>query len=964
MPSPRPLFTVLLFCALAIAACGPKAAQPPGPLAATAAPTSAPPKLDELDRPLPLDTRIKHGKFDNGLTYYVLPHKKPEKRAHFWLVVDAGSVLEDDDQRGLAHFVEHMGFNGTRRFPKQDLINFLENVGVRFGADLNAYTSFDETVYMLQVPSDRQDLVDKGLSVLRDWADGMSFDPDEVEKERGVVLEEWRLGRGARMRLFDKQAPVLFHGSKYAERITIGKPEIIRAASRDTLVRYYRDWYRPDLMAVVAVGDFAGEDIERRIRAEFGSLPAAAKPRPRPAVTLPAHAQTLVSIETDPEMPATSVAILSKVPHRPELSARDYRRMLAERLFHSMVNTRLDEIRRKPDSPFLFASSSSGDFVRSSDVYRQTAGVKEDAVEPGFAALLEEVLRVQRHGFIKSELERAKQDVLRLFQQAVIRRETRDSREFAQEIVRNFLEDEAMPGSEAELALAEKLLPGLALEELNNLAKSFAGASRVITVSGPTKMKKPTADSMLAIVKNLESRQVAAYEDAVAGAPLMATPPKPGSIAATSTIAEIGVTEWKLANGVRVIVKPTDFDKDDVRVSAFSPGGHSLVKDADYDSARFADSVVAQGGLGGLDAVKLRKSLSGKIASVNARIGELDEGLSGRASHADLELLFQLIHLTFTAPRKDENAFVSWRARETESAKNRRLSPEASFYEDMMLLSWQNHRRRQPTTPEALGKIEIDKALAIYKNRFADASDFTFVFVGNVELERLKPLVETYLGSLPSSRRKETFRDVRAFWTKGIKTKTILMGNEPKSTVMLAFHGTEKWSRDTENDMRMLSEVVRIRLREVLREDMGGVYGVRAGGAISRRPRQEYTFSVGFGCSPENVERLKQAVFDEIKAIRERGIGEEYLVKVKASRRRAHETDLKENSFWERELVRAYTYADDPRLIPDITPMLEKISSDRVQAAAKKYLTGKEYVLGILNPQSSPSSSAGSAAVP
>jgi zinc protease len=928
---------------------GPSIAAP-----ASAAASAAPAPVAELDRPLPLDRRVTRDTLENGLTYYVLPHQKPEKRAQFWLAVNAGSVLEDDDQRGLAHFVEHMGFNGTRRFPKQELIAFLEGIGVRFGADLNAYTSFDETVYMLQVPTDRADAMDKAIAVLRDWADGMSFDPAEVEKERGVVLEEWRLGRGARMRILDKQAPVLFKGSKYAERIVIGKPEIIQRAPREALVRYYRDWYRPDLMAVVAVGDFDAPDVVRRIKGEFADLPKPQKPRPRPALELPAHAQTLVTIETDPELPASSVAVLSKVPHRPELSARDYRRSLAELLFHTMVNARLDELRRMPDSPFLFAASSSGEFVRSSDVFRQTAGVKEDGVERGFQTLLEEVLRVQRHGFAASELLRAKDDVLRQFQQAVLKRDKQDGREFAAEIVRHFLEHEAMPGRETELALVEKFLPTFTLAELNGIAKLSGSGSRVISVTGPAKMKPVTSAALLSIAKKVESSSILAYEDAVATTPLMATPPEAGRVVETKLVPELGVTEWKLQNGVRVVVKPTDFDNDEVKLAAFSPGGHSLVKDADFDSARFADSVVGEGGIGPFDVVKLRKLFAGKVVSVRARVSELDEGFSGRAAPADLELLFQLIHLGFTAPRRDENAFKAWRAREIESSRNRRLSPEASFFEDMLLLYSQNHRRRQPVTPELLEKVDLDKALAVYKERFADAGDFTFVFVGNVELERLKALAATYLGSLPSKGRKERWRDVKVLWPKGVSTKTVLRGSEPKALVSLTFHGDERWSRAAQDDMDTLAEALSMRLREVLREDLGGVYGVRAAGNINRRPRQQYAFTVSFGCAPDSVEKLQQAVFDEIAAIADKGIGAEYVAKIKEKRRRGHELDLKENTFWERELVRAYTFGDDPRLIPDIAPELERISSERVRAAAKKYLGKQQYVLGVLRPEAAP----------
>ena len=952
-PADSTNLALLLFLSSIAAACGPAAAPAvtpaPNPSASTTPVAAAAP-----DPPLPLDARVRTGKLANGLTYYVMQHKKPEHRAQIWLAVNAGSVLEDDDQRGLAHFVEHMAFNGTTHFPKQALVDMLEKSGVAFGADLNAYTSFDETVYTLTVPTDQGDLLNRAIGVLRDWSDSVTFDPAEVEKERGVVLEEWRLGRGAGMRLFDKEAPVLFHGSKYADRITIGKPEIIRGAPRDALVRFYKDWYRPDLMAVIAVGDFSADDVEAKIKDQFASLKPSATPRARPAVPVPPHAEQLVSIETDPEATTTAVSVISEMPHRPTASAGDYRRILSEQLYNAMLNARLDEIRRKPDAPFLYAGSRSGSFVRTADAFTQVATVKEGAVREGLGAVEQEMLRVERHGFVASELDRAKRDVLREFEQSVKQHDTEDGRAFAREIVRNFLQQEAMPGPEAELALAQQLLPTITLDELNQLGKSLDTGSRVVTVTGPATMTKPTEADLVATIKDVAARDIAPYDDAAPSAPLMAASPAPGRVVSTRTIPELGVTEWTLNNGVRVVVKPTDFKNDEVRMTAFAPGGTSLASDADYDSAKFASTVVAQGGIGPFDETALRKALAGKVVSVSAYIGELEEGVYGSGSPSDLESMFQLIHLSFTAPRKDANAFEAWRAREVETAKNRRLSPETSFYEDLSLFSTQNHRRRQPTTPESLAKVDLDKAVAFYKERFADASGFTFVFVGNLDLDRTKTLAETYLGSLPSTNRKETWKDVNVTRPRGVAKKAIAKGSEPKSRVVLTFHGKEKWSRDTENDMRMLGEVLRIRLREVLREDMGGVYGVSASGSVTRRPKQEYSFGVSFSCAPENIDKLEKAVFDEIKAIQANGIGDDYLQKVKELRRRAHETNLRDNGYWLRELGGAYTYGDDPKLMLDFDAMVDKVTSDEVKRAAKKYLASTQYILGELRPAPAP----------
>jgi zinc protease len=944
--------TSLLFLMVGpgLAACGDGA--PPAKTPAPVASASAAAPLTEEDKPLPLDKRITHGKLPNGLTYYILPHHKPEKRAQIWLAVNAGSVLEDDDQRGLAHFVEHMGFNGTKRFPKSSIIDFVEKSGIRFGADLNAYTSFDETVYTLQVPTDKPELVNKGFEILRDWAGDVTFEPEEVEKERGVVLEEWRLGRGAGMRLFDKTAPIVFYGSKYADRITIGKPEIIKKAPRDTVMRFYKDWYRPDLMAVIAVGDFTAADVEAKIKSEFSSLPAPAKnARPRTTVPMPAHEKTMVAIESDPEATTTSVSYVTKMPHRPEKSARDYRREVAERLFNSMLNQRFDEIRRQPNAPFLGAFSSTGAMVRPADSFTQGATVKEDGVQAGFEALMEEVLRVERHGFTTGELDRAKANLLRSYQQTVKEYDKRDSRGYAQELVRNFLVDELAPGPEAELAMVEKFLPTYTLAELNQIGKSLGGGSHVIRVTGPSTMVKPTAEAMLATNKAVAAREIKPYEDSAGNVALLDKPPTPGPVTKTTVISEIGVTEWTLKNGVKVVVKPTTFANDEVRIAGFSPGGTSLIKDADYETARFADTVVALGGLGSLDAVKLRKSLAGKYASVSPFIHELQEGVNANGSPQDLETIFQLLYLTFTAPRKDEPAFQAWKTRELESVKNRRLSPEVTFSEDLVTFETNNHLRRRPTTTEAVNKINLDKAMDIYKERFGDAGDFTFVIVGNVEESKLKPLVETYLGSLPSKGRKETWKDVHVTWPEGTPTKTVVKGSEPKSSVVMTYHGTEKWTRDNANDMRMLGEVLGMRLREILREDMGGTYGVSSGGSIMRRPHPEYSFTVRFGCAPENVDRLEKAVFDEVKNVQEKGVGDDYINKIKAQRTRSYETALKENSYWLTQLENSYQYGDDPKLILDQKAMIDKVSSDRVKAAAKKYLTNKTYVIGVLKPE-------------
>lgn len=925
------------------------------PRTGVSAPSPTSPRAAEppVDPPLPLDPRISQGKLESGLSYFVLPNKKPEGRAQLWLAVNAGSVFEDEDQRGLAHFVEHMAFNGTRRFPKQALVTLLEKSGLRFGPDLNARTSFEDTVYMLQVPTDAPGLVDQAVAVLRDWADGISFEPDEVEKERPVVLEEWRLGRGAVMRLIDKQAPVLFRGSKYAERLPIGKPEVIQRAPREALIRYYRDWYRPDRMAVVAVGDFQPAEMERRIRTEFASLKMPAAPRSEPIVELPGHGATLISVEADPEMPVTSVAIVSKLPHRSEKSEKDYRRILSELLFNSMLNERLDELARKADAPFLRASAQILSLVRAADLFQQSASVKHDAVLVGATALMEEVLRVEQHGFLPTELERARARILSEAQHAVRERDRRDSGLLASEVVRYFMEDEAMPGPEAELALAQKLLPVIALAELNQLGKMLGAGSRVVLVAGPSQMARPSEAELLAAIGPLQQRRLEPPGDALAAEQLMQKKPSPGSIVKIRQLPELGVTEWMLNNGIRVVVKPTEFRNDELLLAAFSPGGHSRVKDSEFASARFADTIVEQSGVAEFDAAAVRKLLAGKMVTASVRIGELEEGFSGKAAPKDREELLQMIHLFATAPRRDESAFASWLSREMERAKNRRASPEAAFFEEMAAVESQNHLRRQPTTPELLSSVQLDKALSVYRDRFADLGDFTFFLVGNIDLEELKPLVETYLGSLPARGRKEAWRDLKVTRPSGVQSRAVRKGTEPKAMLVLSFHGTQRWSAEAENDLAALAESLRLRLREVLRENLGGVYGVMVQGEISRRPRQEYALRVGFGCAPENLEKLEKVVFDQIRSIQEQGFGDEMVLRVKEARLRAHQVSLKDNGYWLRELERVYTHGDEPKQILQKATLLQKVSSESLRAAAKRYLSTKQYIRGVLEPEAS-----------
>ncbi|HVV84575.1 MAG TPA: insulinase family protein, partial [Kofleriaceae bacterium] len=891
------------------------------------------------------------GVLANGLTYYVMPYHQPEDRAALWLAVNAGSLQEDDDQQGLAHLVEHMAFNGTKRFPKMAIVDYLESIGMSFGPHVNAYTSFDETVYQLMVPTDKPEFVDKGLDILRDWAGDLSFDPDEVAKERGVVLEEWRLGRGPWARIFDKQAATLYRGTRYARRLTIGKPEIIKGATREQLLRYYHDWYRPDLMAVIVVGDIDPAKIEQQITAKFGDLVEPAHPRPRITAEPLTADGTKVSIETDPELPQTQLAIHNVFPHRRESTEGDFRQFVLDGLYHTMLNERLAQLGRAPDAPFVYAFSSTGDLTRQYEAFSRSAVAKEGQLEPTLAALFGEVLRVERHGFTAGELERAKKTELRGAEQSASEADKEDATDYTRELTRNFFEHELVIGREAEAKLWEKLLPTVTLDEVNRLAQTWGGAdNRVITISGPASATMPTKERVLAIIDEVKARDLPAWEDNPPSSDLMTAKPTPGRIVAEKTYPELGVTEWKLSNGARVVLKPTDFENQRVHVAAVSPGGLALVPDKQFKTGREAIAAVSVGGLGSLSATDLGKALAGTSARGAFWLGENEEGVSGSGASDELETMAQLLYLGFTAPRKDPLAFTAWRLGQKTFLAHRDVVPETVFSDAMTDVMTKGNPRRKPVVAADLDDVDLDEALAIYRQRFGDVSDFTFVVVGSFDPAKLRPLVETYLASLPGKGRKDPWKDVGVRRPKGVVEKVVHAGTEPKAAVTITFHGDDRWSRDGERDAFVLAAVLRIRLREILREDMSGVYGVSVGGGVSRKPRQERSFTIRFGCAPANVDALKQAVFAEIARVQKEGVSDEYLEKVKETMRRGWETAQRDNDWWEEKLEDAYLFGDDPRQILDLEQSLARVTAGHVQAAARHFLDPKQYVLGVLLP--------------
>ena len=907
-----------------------------------------------LDQTVPVDPLITVGTLPNGLRYYVRANGQPQDRAELRLVVNAGSVLEDDDQRGLAHFVEHMSFNGTLHFPRHDLGNFMQSLGMRFGAHVNAHTSFDETVYALQIPTTDAAVIDRSLLILEDWARDVSFDPVEIDKERGVILEEWRLGLGAAERIQNEQFPILLRGSRYAERLPIGRPDIIQNVSHDRLKQFYEDWYRPDLMAVIAVGDFDKSVIEAAIRTHFGSIPEASSPKPRPAYAVPDHPGTLYSVITDPEATNTSISVSSKMTARPLATVGEYRQVMVERLFSAMLSARLDEIARAPNAPFLLARTGRGLLVRAEEVTNLDALVAKSGVERGLAALLSEVDRVGRFGFTATELEREKLNSQRGLQRAATEKDKSPSAPLADEFVRNFIQGEPIPGIVYEFGLNQRFLPEITLAEVNSLAKDWIpDRNRLVVITAPESDRSslPSEETLAAVVDTAAGAPLTAYVDTVSTQPLLARLPSAGAIATTSTDEALGITEWRLSNGVRVVLKPTTFQQDEILFRAVSPGGTSLASDRDFISAIAAAAVMADGGLGELRLVDLEKVLAGTTAFVRADIGETEEGLFGGATRTDLETMFQLVYLTVTAPRADPVAFRVLRDQLKVTLANREATPDTVFDEALDAAVSQNHFRAQPLTVARVDQMNLDTSLAFYKDRFADASDFTFVFVGSFDLATLRPLVERYLASLPALYRNETATDVGMEPPAGVVESEVRSGIEPRSRVSIVFSGAFENDESHRVVARAMAENLAGNLQRTLREDLGGTYGVTVRPAFTKRPTEAYRLTINFACDPARTESLVLAAFQVIDRFKRNGPSEGQIADARAALMRDFETNSQHNAYLLSRIIFKYEYDEDVADIFNMRPFYDQLSAPVLRDAARAYLNTDRYVKVTLRPE-------------
>ncbi len=743
----------------------------------------------------------------------------------------------------------------------------------------------------------------------------------------------------------EQYLPVILKNSRYADRLPIGKKEILENFSYETLRRFYQDWYRPNLMAVIAVGDIDPEAMEKMIKEHFGSIKNPTNAPERKDYDIPDHEETLVSIATDPEASFTQIRLYYKLPAEKEETLEDYREFLKQQLFSGMINRRLAELQNQAQPPFIYGASYYGDFLaRSRSAYQSVAAVREDGLMEGFTALVRENQRVKQHGFTESEMERYKMELLTNYERSYNERNKTESKAYANEYVRNFLQKEPIPGIAFEYGFAQKYLPTITVEEVSKLADRWIiDKNRVIVVTAPEKeeVQLPDEDQLIAVLNDIEKENLEPYVDELKTTALMENMPAPGKVEGVKQFESLGITEMTLSNGVKVVMKPTDFKNDQILMKAFSPGGTSIYPLEDYHSAEWASNIVQESGVKDLSTTDLDKLLAGKQVSVSPYISELEEGFSGSSTPRDLETMFQLVHLYATEPRKDETSFQSFVNKYKPYFQNL-LSNPRYFYSDKVAKIMSQGHPRGGGVPRAedIEAIQFDKAYEIYHERFADASDFTFFLVGNFDVDSIKPLLETYLGSLPSTFRKDEWRDLGIRPPDGLVDEKVFKGTEPVSTVTIKFTQPAPYDREKAYFFNSLADVVNIKLVEKLREEKSGAYSVGASASASMFP-----------CAPENVDDLTKAAFEIIGDIQKNGPVQIDVQKVKETQRRQREENLKQNNYWLNALESYYERGIHLDKFDQYESLISSLTAEKIKQTANNLIDLDEYIRVVLFPE-------------
>jgi zinc protease len=908
------------------------------------------------DVSIPMNPRATSGTLDNGLRWFVQENSEPANRAELRLVVNIGSVLEEENQRGLAHFLEHMAFNGTTKYHAQALVDYLELTGMRFGPDINAVTSFDRTMYMLTVPTDDEELLDRGLEILAEWSRRIALDPVEIDKERGVVLEERRARLGSGQRVQDQHLPVTYHDSRYADRLPIGTVEVLESATADDLRAFYRAWYRPELMAVVAVGDFDRDSVIGQIQDYFDGNWGVEDGPERVTVEVPLHDETLFSIVADPENPRNRLRVQRKMPRRRTLVVGDYHQSLREILYDRIINERLYVLTQRAEPPFTSAFVGQRSLGRTLDAEILVVNADDGGLGPALTAALEEARRAELHGFLATELERAKTRLLRSVESEYAERDKTPSATYAGRYASHFLDGGPIPGVEFRHALFQEMLPSITLEELGELRRPwFDEARRVILASVPEKegLDAPTETELRAAFAEAAAADLEPWTEESVDLPLVAEIPTPGLVVEEEYLDDVEITVWTLANGVKVFHKQTDFQDDQILMQAWSPGGSSLGPADPTPSESMAAYLTRLGGLGEFDRIQLGRKLAGKRAGVSPSISTYSEGINGGASPKDLETLLQLTYLEFTAPRADPEALKSQSTRLEAQLRNRSLVPQSVYSDSLSAILFDHHPWVRPLRVEDIPGLNVDEALRFYRDRFADANDFHFFFVGTVDAAMLRPLVERYLGSLPSLPGAEEPSDIGLRRRREPGHFVVRAGLEPKALTTLTVSGPMEWNREQRHRISSTGAALQIRLREVLREELSGTYGVSASASSQRFPEPSYRVTVRFGCDPARLDELVAEVGQVLAAAQVDGFEAEILAKVQEAQRRDYEEGLESNDFWIQGMVIRDRWGLEQNQILETPEVVDALTMEMVHDTAVQILNWEEFLRFDLLPADS-----------
>ena len=913
----------------------------------------------DLEKSIAPDPKVKIGKLDNGLTYYIRENSYPKDRVEFRLAVNAGSNQENDEQQGLAHFTEHMAFNGIEGFPSNSVVDHLRSKGVVFGADLNAYTSFDETVYMIPMPTDDPGNIDLGLKILRGWAAGLLYDHKEIDEERGVIIEEYRLGLGADDRMRKEYWPVLMKDSRYADRMPIGKLDILQTFDYQVIKDFYHDWYRPDLQAIIVVGDINAAEVEAKIKTMFGNIPAKQNPRKKEIYGIGVNKEPLVAVCTDKEATGNQIMLIRKHKHVPMKTIGDFRQQLCIDLYNTMYDARFEEMTQNPKCPFLQASAGYGDFIGNTDAYAASAIAKENRIPEALSVLIQEDNRVLKYGFLQTELDRAKEELLENYDRAAKEVDKTESAKFASQYVNNFLRQDPIPGAKRENTYAKKLIEGISLEEVNALAKNWITEENTVAiVTAPEKegVTVPSKDEIVAILNDKSLANVEPYVDTYKDQEIVEKETlKPGKIVSTEKIETVGAEKWTLSNGITVYLKKTEYKNDEILFSASSKGGKTLYPVEDLASADFAAEIIDRGGIASLDYNSLMKKMKGKNVGVSPSISLLTEGFSGSSTPKDLEFFFQYLNAFFTNPRIDENAFQLVMDETREQIKMITAQPMYKFIGKFLeaAMNYDPYMKQAFSyDDEYFAQVDFNRAVQIYKERFANPADFNFFFVGNYDEKEMKEFVELYLGSLKTDPNKKENYDINVLKPRPDKatTQTVYAGTEEQGWMGMYICNPIDWSYRNSIIADMIGEALDIQFVKIVREKMGDVYSPMVQMGASKLPRPEMTLMILLGCDPSKTDKLADASLKILNDFKVKGPDKKTMDLVKKQMLSTRAKNIQTNRFW-LSYISGKVNQDEPIITPsEYDNIVNSVTKKEMVEFMKKFFKPEIYTRADMHP--------------